>query len=116
VRIGVYPSVKLSALRSFLSAQSGGTAYIVSDLTEIAWLLNLRSSDIPYVPVFTAYLVVRLDSATLFVNRDRLPLRVVRGLQDFLKVELAPYEDIWSALRTGNWSGGKVAVRSLRLV
>ena len=37
---------------------------VVSALDEIAWLLNLRGSDISFNPVFFAYLIITLDSVT----------------------------------------------------
>ena len=36
--------------------------YLIHDLSDIAWLLNLRGRDIPYNPVFVAFL--------LFLNRE----------------------------------------------
>ncbi|OON14407.1 Creatinase, partial [Opisthorchis viverrini] len=40
----------------------------ISTLDEIAWLLNLRGSDVIYNPVFFAYLLVTLDAVHLFLN------------------------------------------------
>ena len=37
-------------------------AFIISALDEVAWLLNLRGSDINFNPVFFAYLIVTVDS------------------------------------------------------
>ena len=39
----------------------GAVALVVSALDEIAWLFNLRGSDIDYNPVFFAYSVITLD-------------------------------------------------------
>ncbi|KAF6767959.1 hypothetical protein AHF37_06609 [Paragonimus kellicotti] len=41
---------------------------VVSALDEIAWLLNLRGSDIQYNPVFFAHLIITLDEVHLFLN------------------------------------------------
>jgi len=35
---------------------------VVTALDDIAWLLNLRGSDISYQPVFFAYAIVTVDS------------------------------------------------------
>jgi len=35
---------------------------VVTALDEIAWLLNLRGSDISFNPVFFAYVIVTVDS------------------------------------------------------
>lgn len=50
------------------------SAIVVSSLTEIAYLLNLRSSDFEFVPVFQAYLIVSQDEAFLYTNRSKLTL------------------------------------------
>ncbi|TDZ18331.1 putative Xaa-Pro aminopeptidase P [Colletotrichum orbiculare MAFF 240422] len=41
-------------------------------LDEIAWLFNLRGSDIPYNPVFFAYAIITPHSATLFIDESKL--------------------------------------------
>lgn len=44
-------------------------AYVVTSCDDIAWLFNLRGSDIPYNPLFAAYTVIRDSSSFLFVNK-----------------------------------------------
>ena len=41
-------------------------------LDEIAWLLNLRGSDISYNPVFVSYVILTLDEATLYVEESKV--------------------------------------------
>lgn len=41
-------------------------------LDEIAWLLNLRGSDISYNPVFVSYVILTLDKATLYVDKSKV--------------------------------------------
>lgn len=43
-------------------------AYVMTDLAEIAWTLNLRGSDVLMTPVFIAYLYITRDEAEVFVN------------------------------------------------
>ncbi|KAM0275840.1 hypothetical protein ACHAQH_007350 [Verticillium albo-atrum] len=62
---------KLRDLRQEL-AKKDSPGMVVSMLDEIAWLLNLRGSDIPYNPVFFSYAVVTLDTATLFIDDTKL--------------------------------------------
>ncbi len=45
-------------------------AVFVSALDEIAWLLNVRGSDIEYNPFVISYLLVTLDDARWFVRRS----------------------------------------------
>lgn len=41
-------------------------------LDEIAWLLNLRGSDIPFNPVFFAYCIISADNIDLFLGNYEL--------------------------------------------
>ena len=36
-------------------------------LDEVAWLTNLRGSDVDYNPIFTSYFLLTADAATLYV-------------------------------------------------
>ena len=53
---------KIDAVVSQLKAKSCD-AMVISALDDIAWLLNARSSEIPFNPVFFAHLVISEDSA-----------------------------------------------------
>ncbi len=46
-------------------AEEGADALLVTDLTESAWLLNLRGGDIKNTPVFLAYLFITARRALL---------------------------------------------------
>lgn len=59
---------KLQWLRESLMSDS--EYMLVSALDEIAWLLNVRGSDIDYNPVVFSYLLVGRDSAQWFVRKD----------------------------------------------
>lgn len=66
---------KLTDLRRALATHNADTAVVVK-LDQIAWLCNLRSlEDIPYNPVFEAYVLVERERARLFVHggEQRLP-------------------------------------------
>ena len=58
---------KLAAIRRQM-AEAGAGALIVSKLDEIAWITNLRGSDIAYNPVFESYLVIESERATCFTR------------------------------------------------
>lgn len=76
--------------------------------TWAAYILNLRGSDIPYNPLFHAYLFVGLDSAVLFVDSSKVQADVASYLQE-INVQLRPYLDLWSFLRRREWGEGKVS-------
>jgi Xaa-Pro aminopeptidase len=72
---GATVAQKLEALRQRL-AKSEATALAVVKLDQIAWLLNLRSlDDVPYNPVFEAFLFVDAQSVLVFLHgpSSRLP-------------------------------------------
>ncbi|HCZ22780.1 MAG TPA: aminopeptidase P family protein [Rikenellaceae bacterium] len=60
---------KLQWLREYLS-NHGCSAMLVSSLDEIAWLLNMRASDIEFNPLIISYLLIAEDSAVWFVRKD----------------------------------------------
>ena len=59
-------SSKILALRKNMAEKKTRIA-VVSALDDVAWLLNLRGSDIPYTPLFIAYCVVSESTVTLCV-------------------------------------------------
>ncbi len=69
---------------------------VVSMLDEIAWLFNLRGSDIPYNPVFFSYAAVTANTATLYVDSAKLSSNV----KDYLGTDvlIKPYESLFSDL------------------
>ncbi|KAG8718500.1 hypothetical protein FRC08_005144 [Ceratobasidium sp. 394] len=81
----------------------------VSSLNEIAWLLNLRGGDIPYNPLFHAYLWVGVDGATLFVQGSKLGADVHAYLRE-LRVESKEISEIWGYLRKREFGNGKVII------
>lgn len=54
---------------------------VIAALDEVAWLFNLRGSDISYNPVFMSYAIVTLDGASLFIDEARLSSQVIHHLQ-----------------------------------
>ncbi len=81
---------KLARLRQILTLKK--TSVVLSALDDIAWLLNLRSQDIPFVPVFMAYALVSEERALLFADLDRLSPVIPALARDGIQVR--PYEAI----------------------
>ncbi|HJR12662.1 MAG TPA: aminopeptidase P family protein [Rhodanobacteraceae bacterium] len=88
---------KLADVRE-ATEQSGATHHVVSALDEIAWVLNLRGSDVEYNPVFLAHLLVDADGATLFVKASKLDANLQSTLAND-QVRIAPYEAVGDGLR-----------------
>ncbi len=80
---------KLACLRKDLS-ERGLTHIVLASLDDIAWLFNLRGSDVPYNPVFIAYALVGLEEAVLFTDLQRVPPTLQRRLKKD-GVRLMPY-------------------------
>jgi len=72
-------------------------AVVVSMLDEVAWLLNLRGSDIDFNPVFFAYVIVTEGSAILFVNPSQVDDTVRKALGG--AVEIQSYESFFPYLK-----------------
>jgi Xaa-Pro aminopeptidase len=89
---------KLADVREAMK-QAGATHHIVSALDEIAWVLNLRGSDVEYNPVFLSHLLVDADGATLFVEVAKLDADLQGTLAaDGIRTE--PYASVGDALRS----------------
>ena len=79
---------------------------VLTKLDEIAWVTNLRGSDIAFNPVFEAYLVVDMERATCF-TRTTPPREVQNALEPL--VEFQPYEAYVESMRlVGAEASGKV--------
>jgi len=59
-------------------------------LDEVAWLFNLRGSDIPYNPLFFAYCYIGKSSLKLFMNPNQATDEIRKHLDG---VEICNYED-----------------------
>ena len=79
---------KLSNVRKEM-AEAGVNLLVLTKLDEVAWVTNLRGSDIAFNPVFEAYLVIDLERATCFA-RTTPPREVENALNSL--VEFQPYE------------------------
>lgn len=93
---GKSPIEKLGQLRSWIETQQADY-FLLSSLDEIAWLLNLRGSDVEFNPVFISYLLVSQSGASLFCDETRID----GGALDLLSgsgVSLSPYGSVIGAL------------------
>lgn len=90
---------KLVWLRKFLLAR-GCDAVLVSALDEIAWLLNVRGSDIEYNPYVFSYLYVSFDRALWFVRKGETSQGNEEAFEELAGdgIEILGYEDVFSEL------------------
>lgn len=66
---------KISRIRKILAVR-GSDGLLVTALDEIAWVLNLRGSDVHCNPVFVSYLLITPGNVTLYINKEKLPEEV----------------------------------------
>ena len=84
---------KLAAVRKCME-EKHADHLVLSALDEIAWLLNLRGSDIDFSPVFLSFMVIGRDAAVLFVQEGVVPAEILRDLEaDGVKVSV--YDEIY---------------------
>ena len=86
---------KIEELRKELDKKKAA-GIIISMLDEVAWLFNLRGSDIPYNPVFFSYAAVTPTTASIYVNSGKLTSEVKDHLG--LEVQIRPYDSLLSDL------------------
>ncbi|MFO1219754.1 MAG: aminopeptidase P family protein [Burkholderiaceae bacterium] len=79
-------------------AEQGATHHFVSSVDDIAWITNLRGSDVDYNPVFLAHLLIAPQAATLFVGAGKIDAALARQLAAD-GVQLADYARAANALR-----------------
>lgn len=103
---------KLAQVRAAM-AQHGASHHFVSTVDDIAWITNLRGSDVDYNPVFLAHLLLAADGATLFIDPAKVPAGVAAALAAD-GVALAPYAQAAAAL--GALAEGSVLLMDPRRV
>jgi len=67
--------------------------HLITTLDDIAWLLNLRGSDIHFCPVFISFCLVTSSNIHLFINRDKVPASIANALAED-NILINPYEAI----------------------
>lgn len=102
---GLTAAEKISKVREELK-KAGADSYIISSLDDIAWLFNIRANDVSYVPVAISYAVITPESASLFINGNRISEAAAAMLKKN-GVTIEAYEAI--AERFASPGGSKVA-------
>lgn len=94
--VSISRAQKLAMVREQMQ-QVGAYYHFISALDDIAWILNLRGSDVDYNPVFLAHLLIESDQATLFIHAGK----VTADLEQILAIDgvnLGDYDSTLSAL------------------
>ena len=94
---GESTSSKVSRVRKHL-LDCGADGLLVTALDEIAWVLNLRGSDVHCNPVFVSYLLISPENITLYINNVKLPDDVKAYLMSE-HIDVQAYESVVEGLR-----------------
>lgn len=65
---------KVNWVREKIHAKNGNCA-IFNDLSEVTWILNLRSSEIPHNPFFKGVLIIRKEGGSLYLPKGHPSLQ-----------------------------------------
>ncbi len=94
---GETASDKIERVRKALRSQHAD-GMLVSALDDIAWLLNLRGTDVHCNPVFVSYLLISSSNVTLYINKEKLTPEVSAYLREN-NIDVDDYENVKKGLR-----------------
>jgi Xaa-Pro aminopeptidase len=77
--VGSSRADKLALVRAAM-AKAGASHHFISTVDDIAWLFNLRGSDVQYNPVFLAHALLDAQGATLFVASGKIDVALAATL------------------------------------
>ena len=95
---GVPRAEKIAVIRKDM-AKAGADTLILTQLSDIAWLMNLRGSDVMCNPVFFSFAIITSDKAALYADADAFAPELVEKLIGD-GVALLPYEAFYDDLGT----------------
>lgn len=72
---------------------AGADGMVVTSLDEIAWLFNLRGSDVEYNPVVIAYAFISIHDRVIFIDDHKVTIEVKEHLKKY-DIKIKDYDDI----------------------
>lgn len=94
---GVSMESKLQRLRENLEENSVD-AHVITMLDSIAWLFNIRGSDVKFNPLVISYAIVTPEKASLFIDPDKVNDKARAALKN--AVQISSYEDFRPELQS----------------
>jgi Xaa-Pro aminopeptidase len=105
---GLAPAEKRERAAALLR-RDGEDAVLLSQPEGVAWLLNIRGGDVPFVPVALAFAILHADSTVeLFIDPRKLTRRVREHLGH--EVTVSPPEGLAAALDRLGQAGARVRI------
>lgn len=86
---------KLNRLRGKMVSENA-VAHVLSSLDAIAWLFNIRGSDVAYNPVVISYAIVTSDGAALYTRLNKITPEVKNHLAGL--VDIFDYDEFKNGL------------------
>jgi len=96
---------KLKRLRAKM-AEKNADVHVITQLDAIAWLFNIRGSDVPFNPVVISYAIITPKKAMLFTDLDKVSGKAKQFLKGI--VEFRNYDNFENELQKLARSGSSV--------
>ena len=106
-------SLKLADIREAMKKE-GCALHILTSLDDIAWILNMRGSDVECNPVFLSYLTLTADSGKLYIQENALNRQTWSYIEG-LGLTVCPYDSLYDDMKTRDLCGVSVMVDKNRL-
>ncbi len=91
---------KFNEVRTLMDA-NGANHYLIAALDSIAWILNLRGSDIDFNPVFYSYGILSKEGFKLFIDGEKVNSTLRQKLSEF-GISISDYSEIYNYLSNIN--------------
>nr|XP_039269299.1 xaa-Pro aminopeptidase 1-like [Styela clava] len=88
---GMSMGEKIASLRDKM-LQNSTKWLILTALDDIAWVLNMRGSDVEFNPVFFAYLIIGESSVEVFIDKNLVTEKVSTHLNSQVKINVHDYD------------------------
>lgn len=89
---GKSPKEKLEEVREKMKKEDVDY-YLIGSLDDIAWLYNIRGKDVESNPVVTSYALVSMNTACLFIHKNKVPKEVEKYLNEN-GIEIYEYDEV----------------------
>ena len=87
---------KINTIRKIME-DNACSVHLVTMLDDIAWTLNLRSTDVECNPVFISYMIIDSEACHLFTDTDKIPSDL-NALLSNDNIKVHPYTQVHSFL------------------
>ena len=88
---------KLAKVREQMK-KAGASVFLLTTLDDICWLLNIRGSDIPFVPFFLSYLAITEEQVVLYAKKEKFEPQMVNELME-RGVAIQGYDELYEEVK-----------------